>query len=62
MIACNGHSDGPVVYDRLSKVPDLGLNLQGMLHELERKIERSKRFQSELEGRLSDLIQKYQKS
>lgn len=62
VIACNGHSDGPVVYDRLSNVPDLGLNLQGMLHELERKIERSKRFQSELEGRLSDLIQKYQKS
>ena len=61
-VACNDHSDGPNVYDRLSGVPDLALNLHGMLHELERKIERSKRFQSELEGRLSNLIEKYQEN
>ena len=41
-------------------VPNLSLNVAGILSELEQKTERSKRHQAEIESRLSQLLEKYQ--
>ena len=41
-------------------VPDLSLNLHGILNEIEKKAERSKQYQAELELKLSELLEKYQ--
>lgn len=59
IIACNDNNNTSA-YLMLPDAPDLVLNLQGMLNELKQKIERSGHFQSELESRLSELIEKYQ--
>lgn len=60
VLFCSEGGGSPLAFERLSQVPDLGLNLQGLLQELERKLEKSERFVGDLEERLADLVTKYQ--
>ena len=60
VLFCSDGGGSPLAFERLSHIPDLGLNLQGLLQELECKLERSERFVEDLEERLADLVTKYQ--
>ena len=60
VLFCSEGGGSPLAFERLSHVPDLGLNLQGLMQELECKLERSERFVGDLEERLADLVTKYQ--
>ena len=50
----------PIADDRLSETPDIALNVQGILDETRKKIERSREHQVNLEARLTDLLKKYE--
>jgi predicted ribosome quality control (RQC) complex YloA/Tae2 family protein len=59
IMASNGQSR-PNETIFLPDVPDMGLNVRGIINETEEKLERSRQHQADLWARLSELLKKYE--